>query len=60
SDNDLSTHGSNSDFDTIVSIFGQFPSQDFIEFSEEDSVSVERSLFADLSCGRHGFFSLRE
>ena len=47
SDDDLGAHGSNSDFDSRVSILSELPSQDLVEFREEDSVSDELKAMAN-------------
>ena len=47
SDDDLGAHGSNSDFDSRVSILSQLPGQHLVEFREEDSISDELKEMAN-------------
>ena len=48
SDDDLGAKRSNSKFDSRVSVLNQILNQHLVEFREEDSISNELSLFADL------------
>jgi len=50
-DDDLSAGVSHTNIATRVTLLSKLPSEEFIEFSAEDTVSHELSLFADL--GRH-------
>ena len=52
---DIGDCGSNSDFDSRVSLLSQLPLKELVQFGEKDTIGDELATLADCSacCGRH-------